>query len=539
MFFSHFRSLVFAAAFLFGFAPFAHSQSDVSAARSAKPSLQKVTSFGQLSPHIRDLIARKTGSNIDVWAAANDPCSMIRSIGYGQSRRGSLSSSDCQLPDGTYADLYLLEAGENQQIQLDMTSTDMDPYLMIFDESGDFMVEDDDGGGGFNARISVLLPHAGAYLILANSYAPEWGDYQLLLDKTPRCAFSAKPGSGEASPSGGTYSFFVDTETGCHWTARSPQRPHILLEDWYLGETEGYYGPRTIDYDITFNDSGSPFEGSILAGDAVYTVTQPALVCTYELDKYSLDFPAIASSQQVNLTTPVGCEWRGMNSSSLFGSDPWSGRGPATLKIFTYNNYGPTRYGTITVAGQVIEIAQLGLDCTYSLAATTYQVEADPQPGVIEVDTQPGCFSSIQSQGPVQFNNQAGLGPREITFNFSRNQMATPRSFTVQFHGGGFMIIPLTFHQAGAISQPVTVTGRVSTLSDDRAIRSVRIDLIDGMTGEVVASTISSSLGYFSFQDVPSGYGYLFLARSKRYRFYPTHHYVFGAMENISLRGME
>jgi hypothetical protein len=51
-----------------------------------------------------------------------------------------------------------------------MTSGDLDSYLGLFEAGGVFLAEDDNSGGGQNARIVRQLP-AGKYRIWANTIA--------------------------------------------------------------------------------------------------------------------------------------------------------------------------------------------------------------------------------------------------------------------------------------------------------------------------------------------------------------------------------
>ena len=100
-------------------------------------------------------------------------------IDLGQTVNGGLTSSDCQLGDGSSADLYRLTLTAPRSVQIDMTSTAVDSYLVLFDVAGSPLDEDDDGGGGSNARIVISLT-AGTYVIAANSWsAGETGSYQL------------------------------------------------------------------------------------------------------------------------------------------------------------------------------------------------------------------------------------------------------------------------------------------------------------------------------------------------------------------------
>jgi hypothetical protein len=100
-------------------------------------------------------------------------------ITVGQTVNGGLTSTDCQLGDGSSADLYRLTLTAPRSVQIDMTSTAVDAYLVLFDVAGTPLDEDDDGGGGSNARIVISLA-AGTYVIAANSWeAGETGSYQL------------------------------------------------------------------------------------------------------------------------------------------------------------------------------------------------------------------------------------------------------------------------------------------------------------------------------------------------------------------------
>jgi serine protease Do len=57
---------------------------------------------------------------------------------------------------------------------IEMRGNGLDPYMVLFDGNGRKVAEDDDGGGGKNARIAITLPSTGKYTLYANSY--EVGD---------------------------------------------------------------------------------------------------------------------------------------------------------------------------------------------------------------------------------------------------------------------------------------------------------------------------------------------------------------------------
>lgn len=105
-------------------------------------------------------------------------------IALGAAVQGQLDDSSNVLPDGSFYNPYVFEGRAGQTVTLEMSSQDVDPYLILLaPDHDDFSIQDDDGGGGLNARISVQLPYTGSYLVLANSLAEgEAGSYQLRLN---------------------------------------------------------------------------------------------------------------------------------------------------------------------------------------------------------------------------------------------------------------------------------------------------------------------------------------------------------------------
>jgi hypothetical protein len=106
-------------------------------------------------------------------------CPVVGSLVRPQTVSGSLSTTDCRLGDGSYADRYQLTISASATVTLTLSSTAFDAYLYLTDASGNVVAEDDDSGGGTNSRISRTLS-AGTYYVVANSFsASETGTYTL------------------------------------------------------------------------------------------------------------------------------------------------------------------------------------------------------------------------------------------------------------------------------------------------------------------------------------------------------------------------
>jgi subtilisin family serine protease len=121
-------------------------------------------------------------------------CTSSTSIAFGQTINGTLSTSDCRLPDNSFFDAYTFNGTTGQQIAVSLSSTSFDTFLFLRRPDGTVLAQDDDGGGGTNSRIPLTsgfltLPTTGVYTIIATSFsASTTGTYALTLStQTANC----------------------------------------------------------------------------------------------------------------------------------------------------------------------------------------------------------------------------------------------------------------------------------------------------------------------------------------------------------------
>jgi Bacterial pre-peptidase C-terminal domain len=98
----------------------------------------------------------------------------------GGSLAGNINSAGCQYPDNTLADLYRFDLAADATVDLHLNSADFDAFLILLDSSGNVVAQDDDSGGGTNARITRATK-AGTYYIVAKPFSDYFsqGDYSL------------------------------------------------------------------------------------------------------------------------------------------------------------------------------------------------------------------------------------------------------------------------------------------------------------------------------------------------------------------------
>jgi hypothetical protein len=97
-------------------------------------------------------------------------CTTIGQISMGQTVNGTLSTSDCRWAvDQSYIDYYAFRLTSTTNVRIDLESAAFDTYLVLFNSTGGGIDSDDDGGVGYNSRITRQLA-AGLYVIGANSF---------------------------------------------------------------------------------------------------------------------------------------------------------------------------------------------------------------------------------------------------------------------------------------------------------------------------------------------------------------------------------
>ena len=97
-------------------------------------------------------------------------CSSLGTLAPGGSISGTLSYTACQYTDATFADVYQMTLAADTTIDLRLNSGDFDAFLVVLDAKGDLVAQDDDSGGGTNARIQQSLV-AGTYYVFAKPFA--------------------------------------------------------------------------------------------------------------------------------------------------------------------------------------------------------------------------------------------------------------------------------------------------------------------------------------------------------------------------------
>jgi hypothetical protein len=159
---------------------------------AGEPSSAKASGFVKVRLPLNDSGAQRSASvriaGVPVTLRQNTRC-VAAPVAAGEAVIGRLADTDCAYPGlpSYYAKLYTFSAKAGQRAAVTVTSLAFDAYVLLQGPGGIYIGEDDDSGGGLNARFpavgSVALPIDGTYSVYVSSSFPrETGAFSLRLE---------------------------------------------------------------------------------------------------------------------------------------------------------------------------------------------------------------------------------------------------------------------------------------------------------------------------------------------------------------------
>jgi hypothetical protein len=271
-------------------------------------------------------------------------------------------------------------------------------------------------------------------------------------------------GTAAALPAGGgkgTLSVTVARE--CQWTATS-EAAWLTLSGGTSGQGNG-----TIQYSVGVNVDPVQRTGAIVANDKRVEITQAAGECRFELGLASASLPNSGGSNTVEIrASSAMCGWTATSHVDWIeirsGRD---GKGNGTVVFEAMATTGPSRAGTLTVAGQTVTVTQ-GEGCRHAITPEHQSIPASGGNRSFNVTAGDGCVWNVRSNADwIGISSAAtGSGGASVAYSVAANPgpprtgtiTAAGRTFTVeQASGCTYAISPAT-RDVGIAGQTVTVS---------------------------------------------------------------------------------
>lgn len=188
----------------------------------------------------------------------------------------------------------------------------------------------------------------GRFDVAYNAALKQW------LSGSTACSYTLSATDLNVDAAAGTRTVTVATSGGCSWSASSNS-------DWitFSGNSSGA-GSGSVTLSLAANTSVNSRTGTVTIAGQALTLTQAGSSCSASLSPTQGTLTSQGGSGTVTLKT--GCAWTASsNASWITLTSATSGSGNAVLSYSVAANSGSsTRYGTLTIAGQVYTIVQNG-----------------------------------------------------------------------------------------------------------------------------------------------------------------------------------
>jgi hypothetical protein len=276
-----------------------------------------------------------------------------------------------------------------------------------------------------------------AFTVAARTGAPRTGTLTIAglhfnVTQSEGCTFAIAPVSYAVGATGGSQVVTVTAGPGCPWTASSNV-------DWITVSAATGTGTGAVTTTVARTTGPSRTGTVTIAGHALVVTQSPG--CTLDVSPLAHNVDAAGGTRTVNVTGGAGCDW------SASSTQPWitiasgaSGSGPGTVTFAVAAATGPSRSGTLIVAGQTVTVTQ-GAGCAFGISPDAQSVPASGGNGTVSVTASAGCAWTSNSNVPwiTVTSGASGTGDGSVNFTVAATTGAG-RSGTLTIAGRTFTV---------------------------------------------------------------------------------------------------
>jgi hypothetical protein len=252
------------------------------------------------------------------------------------------------------------------------------------------------------------------------------------------CTFRLSSTLETVDSSGGDRTIQVSASSAqCHWVA-SADVPWIHIASGNEGNGDGAVG---LHVDAV---SGPQRNGTVtIAGQSVQI--QQGTGCSFTIGTDSFSLGSAGGTGTVPVTAPPGCAWTAQSQTDWITlTSGATGTGPGTVEFRVTATDGPSRTGTLTVAGRTVTVVQ-SPGCTFALDPASYAAPLQAGNSSTSVRTAAGCsWTAASTVDWITITaGQSGNGPGQVQFSFTANT-GPGRTGTLRIAGLTFTVTQTT-----------------------------------------------------------------------------------------------
>ena len=210
---------------------------------------------------------------------------------------------------------------------------------------------------------------------------------------------------------GGTGSVDVRASSAlCTWTAASDV-------DWVsITSNASGKGSAPVSFTVA-STTGPPRAGTLTIAGIHFSVTQSE-GCTYAISPSTFAASPSGGSQTVSVTTGASCPWTASSNAEWLTLATQGGNGSGSVGVTATPTAGPTRTGTLTIAGQMVTVTQ-SPGCSFEVSPLALTVESAGASRTVNVSAGSGCAWTAASSTPwITISSGAGgSGTGTVTFS--------------------------------------------------------------------------------------------------------------------------
>jgi all-beta uncharacterized protein len=264
------------------------------------------------------------------------------------------------------------------------------------------------------------------------------------------CAYTVSPTRKAVAASGEAFTVSVMAASGCSWNASSSA-------DWInIAAGESGSGNGSVRVTVSANSGAARSANLTVAGQSV-TLEQPEAPaptpppCSYSIAPRSRSIGRDETVITITVAAADNCSWTAASQAGwITVADGLTGSGNGTVRLVAASNSGPSRSGTVTVAGTSFTVQQDGVTCTYSIKPGSYSAGGGADNVVVSVTAGDGCAWTAASNASwvSVTEGRTGSGNGTVRLIVEANSGAA-RTANLTIAGQ-----PFTLEQARGVCQP-------------------------------------------------------------------------------------